>query len=281
MELVGRIQDVQTPARFFYFKESLGAYAVTYPLAILVMLGMIGDDEAKKFLKKYLAWALIIFIGLSIPADKKIRYILPAAPALALMCSYLFVVTQEQRFYYFLRRVFIACCFIFPTLCLAGVLFIHKRYAELNIYFYDAMYSLIILQIAMFFVRRKEIAILFMAVVAFFGVLIFVVEPIDLSLNQTQGFVQQLETLRVKKHAKLVFYHEGSDGWVIKYLVNMPNEEQPYFIDNMAELTKTTMPEFIVVTEENFQAIPHHAALHIIAHGKIGRVPVIVFSENL
>ena len=55
------------------------------------------QGKDRDLLKKCLGWAFVVLIGLSLPADKKIRYILPVAPALALICGYLFFTTAEKE----------------------------------------------------------------------------------------------------------------------------------------------------------------------------------------
>lgn len=92
MEVASRLHDVKTLPYTFYFTECLGAYAITYPLVILVLVGSftLPSSPQRKLLFKCIAWVAVILLGLSIPVDKKMRYVLAIAPALALICAFLY-----------------------------------------------------------------------------------------------------------------------------------------------------------------------------------------------
>lgn len=220
MEVLGRLQGVAPPV-YFYWLEGLSAYAVTYPLAILVFLmAAWRRDEQFKVIKILAAWGFILLIGLSVPADKKMRYILPMAPALALICAHIF-----RRKNMFRTIVFVS------------------------------------------------------AVTAWVLTYILIVEPANLRANLTRDFVQRIEALRELHHARLVFYHEGPDGLVIKYLVSMPKEEDPIFITDFQQLNHIKQPVFVITQEDNLRVIPPRS-LHIIARGKVGHDAVLVFSKG-
>lgn len=278
MEILGRMQAYQTPPYYFYFLESWGAYAVTYPLAIAVLIGAMLAPKTPygRFLQVLLGWVLVILIGLSIPADKKVRYILAIAPPLALLCSYLWVVVPSTRYFMGLQRIFMGICAVFPLLGLIALSVLHTHHVALS---YTALtISLLILQSAMVIARQKDI-IFALAVVTFLWMNLSVIEVINQNLNQTHRFVEHIEALRQQAHAKLVFYAEEKDGLVIKYLVNMPVAARPEFMMN----TTFTSHIFFVTKAENFAALPLsvRSSLHIIAKGNIGHDPVIVFNKNV
>lgn len=283
MEVLGRMQDVRTPPVSFYFKESMGAYAVTYPLAILIFLSMfhqLNTEPKTRLLLKLFGWALVVLIGMSIPSDKKIRYILPFAPALALICGYLFVAAREQKYLAILQSMFFWFCFYFPLLCIMAVFLVQHRVPDLMITYRYVLGLLVVAQVAIFCLRRYPLSVFAVAVLVFLTCIVCVVEPVNLLLNHTRDFVVQVEKMRAGQHADLAFFHEGEDGLVIKYLVNMPEEKQPFFIKNTDELTQLKTPLFVISTEENAELIPRGFPLTVIAHGKIGRESVVVFSKN-
>lgn len=270
MEIAGRMEANRTPPFYFYFVESFGAYAITYPLAILVVLGTLLRN---RFLLILTGWVLIIMLGLSIPADKKIRYILSISPALALICSYLFIGTQKG-FLNGLQKSFILLCWIFPLLCLGFLAVLYQK--QVNLHYGMLTFVFIILQLFMVTARKKE-TIFFLAVFSFFVANVFMIEKINLVSNQTEKFVQQIENLRIKQHAKLAFYQEGRDGLAIKYLINMQREEDPLFINKIQDIPPE--PVFLVASEENYAALTeaNKQLSHVIAAGKIGHDKVIVF----
>jgi hypothetical protein len=111
---------------------------------------------------------------------------------------------------------------------------------------------------------------------------IFIVDPINLALNRTHDFVQQVESMRQKEHAALVFYHENPDGMPIKYIVNMSREEKPFFIENTTALAKWNRPAYFVTDEEYFSQLPNVLLrqIEIKNTGKVGHDRVVVFIKK-
>jgi len=283
MEVLGRMQNVRTPPFYFYFKEAFGAYAISYPLAILMLISMARQSwttQKSHLLIKLLGWALVVLIGLSIPADKKIRYILPMTPALALICGYLFFAAREQIYLTIIRSMFVWFCFYFPMLCLVALLLVQHRFPEIGLCYKCWIVYLFAVQVVMFFVLRRAMLVFMLAVLVFMTTDIGVVEPINLYLNRTRSFVVEVENLRHSQGAQLVIYHEHMDGLAIKYLINMPQEEKPIFAKNAEELAKITNPVFVVSSVDNANQIPRGISLSVVAHGKVGRESVVVFSKN-
>lgn len=278
-EVLGRMQDLKTPPFYFYFVDSLGSYAITYPLAILILIGMLPSLK-NDLIKKLTGWILVIMIGLSIPGDKKVRYILPIAPALALICGYLFIATSEKKYFYFLQRGLVWFCCFFPSLCLGVSFYIYHKHPNLIFYFYPAVTFLFIMQLGAFFLIKQSLRVLMIAALAFVGSYILIVEPINIDINKSREFVRTAEEMRQDQHAKLAFYQEEKDGWVIKYLINMSQEENPLFITNLKELTEFKDPAFFITVKEKFNHIenPHLFQVHL--NGKIGRKDIIVFSKK-
>ena len=284
LQAFGRMNDGKALPWSFYWLESFGAYAIAYPLAILVLLGVKNaEPQDKKLLQNLLGWALIIVLGLSIPSDKKIRYILPFAPALALICGYLVTVTREKKYLHHLWNAFNYFCMIFPFLCVVALIVVRKKHPELNLDHTSLVSFFILMEIVLcvlhWQVKHKELVALFIASFTFVMGYIFIAEPINLQLNKTRDFVLGVEALRLQQHAQLVFYHEGTDGLVIKYLVNTPTDVQPVFVNDVDALSKLNEPVFVVSTEENFQQMPKEMinTAHVVTRGRLGREIFVVF----
>lgn len=276
MEVFGRMQEMRTPSHTFYFVESIGAYAVTYPLCVLMLPALLPRLSELKFIRSLLGWVLIILLGLSLPADKKVRYILPVAPALSLIAAYLFVM-QSPRFYLrSVKFVFGLLYRFFPLLGLCGVWFLALRHIEVN---YSALvFVLVIAQLLMLFFWRREWTF-FLAVLSFVVFYVLVVEEIDLQSNKTRDFVQSVEDLRFTQHAKLVFFAEGTDGVVIKYMADMPREDMPLFISDVKKIPQNS---FVLISSEKYQAMNEkdRANLQVIQQGKIGHEEFLI-SRNV
>ena len=124
MEILGRMDNHFLP-RYFYFTNSLVSYALAYPLAWLVLGGTVyyaytrrDNSHYKKLLLQLFGWMMVIMIGMSIPDDKKVRYILPMLPAIALIAAYPFVAPPSQPYFTFLRHFLRRLLQVFPLLLL-------------------------------------------------------------------------------------------------------------------------------------------------------------------
>lgn len=291
-EVFGRMEPINTPPWYFYFTNCVGNYFVTYPL-MLIMLLRLGPQLVKtnlprdfKFLQKLLGWILVILIGLSIPADKKFRYILPCVPALALFCAYLFAVPREQRHLMaLLQRFFYWINFFIPMVGIIITYVISRKNFILQYYLLNGV--LVALQVGIILYhelsRRRDLLVFLSALVAFILVEVLVVEPVNLQLNRTQDFVMLVENNRHQQNAQLIFYRTQRDGLAIKYLIDMPKEENPLFITDALQLAKLTYPLFFIATASEAQQISPALlpSLHRVYRGNIGHNEVVVFSKNV
>lgn len=287
MQVVGRLQEARRLPWEFYFVQSFAVYAIVYPIAILMSLGILRIKTPDRiFLLKLLGWAFIILLGLSIPTNKKIRYILPMAPALALLCGYLFAVRHENKYYYLLQKIVYSFFIYFPTLSLIALQIIRLRYPEFVLNYIAISCFFVIAQVVLFIIHykiyHKEITTLIMTSIIFMSTYIWIVEPVNLQLNKTHAFVQNIEMMRQDASARLAFYHEGKDGLVIKYMANMTKDEQPLFVLNANELLTFKQAIFFIATNDNFAKIPFDFRNHlkIVSYGKIGREPFLVFTNK-
>lgn len=286
MQVLGRMQGAKPLPFYFYWIEAIGAYALAYPIAILVLLGFAKvANKERQFLLKLLGWALVILLGMSIPTDKKVRYILPFAPALALICGYLFI-NHRKKYFHFLQQIFYGLFLIFPFLCLLLLFFVHKKHPEFNLT-YTVLPSFFVLMqminlLVQWFVKEKKILTLFIASISFVIGFAYIIEPINLQLNQTRQFVLQAEELRTQQKALLVFYHEGTDGLAIKYMANLPQDTQPIFLNDADEIMKFGPTAFFVASEENYHNLPANvlSSLHIVLQGNLGREPFVVLIKR-
>src|SRR3990167_1474242 len=279
MQVFGRLQENRTPPWYFYFVENIGAYAITYPLCIFILLGIFLQlcqrklSPDLKFLQILLGWILIILTGLSMAADKKIRYVLSISPPLALFCSYLLITSHPSTYFIWLRKLFYFICGLFPLIGLAVLALLYHHQIDLN--YVVLTISFIMLQSVMLLLRNRHATFL-LALITFVFSYIAIVEPINFNTNKTAQFVQNIENLRKINRAQLIFYREGPDGLAIKYLADMPQEDDPIFITDINAALKKA---FIITSTENVSSLPLNS-LHIIAHGKIGHDTVIVFSKT-
>lgn len=296
------------PAFYYYFFSGIFAFAITMPLSMLVLIGLYSaqpnsaNTSQKILIRKLIAWVLIILIGLSIPGDKKMRYILAISPALALISAYLFILPKEKKYLTYLYKVVYQLCFYAPSLGLLislGIMwFCQWKLIPLKINLLVIATGFVGLQLSNFLIAARtkvkvnnestgmaanEFFMVLIAALSFVMLSVFCLEPLNLTINRTRDFVRQVEQLRYEQHAQLAFYQEGPDGLPIKYLINSPSNDIPWFISDANALSAVKTKVFIIAGVDEFSQIPQPIAkqMQIIAHDIIGRKPVVVFTQRV
>lgn len=286
-EVLSRMQDARSMPVYYYFVESFGAYFLSYA-TVVVMLFVLGaklfNGEPQrdfKLLQKLLGWMLVVIIGLSIPADKKIRYILPMAPAAALFCAYIFAIPRSQTALNRLRSVVYWISYFIPAICLAALIYGYKKHFQLHYVLLASLFVAMQISVVLyhFLSRRRDLLVFLTATVSFVCAYLGVVEPINVQMNMTRDFVYLVENARHQQNAQLVFYHEDPDGLAIKYLADMSKEDAVSFIKEPVLLMKYKTPAFFIATVQNFQLLPQkmQRSVHVLFRGKIGHVDTVVF----
>jgi 4-amino-4-deoxy-L-arabinose transferase-like glycosyltransferase len=284
MQVYGRLGKLAPVPWYFYFYESLGAYALTYPLAILVLLGLRQKAVANDLrpLLKFAGWAAVVIIGLTIPSGKKIRYILAAAPALSLLAAYIFI-APRQVYFLILRRVVLGIFICLPLACFLALIFLLRHNPQNNFLellpYGKLLFAFGGLFVLSFLYRKQTEIASAIAASAFMLAYIAVAEPVNLELNKTHAFVAQVEAARLQQHAVLVFYQQSRDTLPIKYLINMNHEEEPLFFSTPEDIAHQQQPVYFIITPQFAAALPKDTAskLKEIYAGQLGHDKVSVF----
>src|SRR5262249_10836431 len=148
-----------------------------------------------RLLWKLVAWVLVILIGMSIPGDKKIRYILPMAPALALLTAYPFLKTSADYFKGF-RRFVLSILLYLPALFMLGIEVVYF-YAEGHALDFQINYlaivallislQLISLWLGYSYIKQPQTQAFYIILIAAFSFVltyIIVIEPIELFIER-------------------------------------------------------------------------------------------------
>lgn len=289
MEVIGRIDNPYLPF-YFYFTDSFGSDALAYPLMWLVIPGVIYYaistrtlTAEMKLLLLLFGWVLVILLGMSIPDDKKVRYILPMLPAAALIAAYPFVAGNPQRYFVWLRKGLTFIFLFFPMIFLILILFIQTKLIQqgiaidLNLKLLISV--LVLLQITSLIWMRN---VLLFAALSFVCTYLAVIEPVQIYFDQSRDFVVRMEIERLAAHAALVFYRESPDGTPIKYIVNMTSDELPVFIETETQLQQYQGNAFFVTSQAYFEELPKPISnqFQVIAVNKLGHIPIIVFRRK-
>lgn len=300
MQVVGRFAKKAVPA-YFYAVHSFGDYATSFPLACLVLVGSLyyayfakRPVAESRFLLLLFGWAAVIMIGMSVPGDKKSRYVLPMAPALALIAAYLFVAPEKEKFFCILRKGCMAILFYVPGLLFLGeALFYYWASVHLDggpIGLSRILAILLVFQGGNFLIgrrfvcandMRRTLAMMGMALFSVMWTWTTTIEPLVSHFDHAHEFVSAIETKRKQAHAQLAFYQQGGDGWPIKYMAQVSYATRPFFVQDQNALLGFSRPVFFVSEERHFYALPsiHPPKFSVVARGRIGHVKVIVFAN--
>jgi hypothetical protein len=296
MQVFGRLESASLP-RYFYFTDSFGSYALAYPVAILVLSGLVfrwvktrDITTEMRFMLLLASWMAIILFGMSVPADKKVRYVLPMLPACALIAAS-FYTMQEQWLVWF-KKILLMIFLILPALFFAAVWWIQYtnelKSLSLPVHFILCLviFALTqILQVVVLVKTSKQDFSMHMLGIAAASFVIFylgVKEPIQLHIDRARDTVQEIERLRMRDHAKLVFYREGRDSLPIKYIINMPEADQAEFVYSLDEL-RSRKDSVYVVTSTSYAddiAIGLPKEYQQIMTAKLAHVDIVVYTRR-
>jgi 4-amino-4-deoxy-L-arabinose transferase-like glycosyltransferase len=292
MQVAGRLEDAYLPA-YFYLTESFGAYAITYPLVVFALVGVMAANKHEpsaelKLVKQLIGWVLIIIIGLSIPAIKKPRYILAMAPALSMICAYILLMQHRTRYLAYLQKALKLLLVFFPCLAFCMLMIAYTAMLTSKTYLPIPFFTLGLLCIAAQIVNallwmkqdRTQLLILSVAACIFVVSYLEVVELVNEFTNQTRQFVTSVESARHAEHAKLIIYKENPDGLPIKYLVNTARTDEPLFINTPEALIACNEKAWVLITQEHSNEFTGLLKrFKFIRFGYIGRIPVTIMTK--
>lgn len=178
----------------YYCLYSLSWYALSYPVAIIVLLGSLPKlfilqyDKRIKLLQCLAVWMIIVLVVFSLQPYKNIGSVLPLVPACALIAGYLFIDEEQVIWLAALRRVFAFLLFVMPFIAAASCLIakniakhrLHENFHAQYIYLLIILALLQLVAIIYGLARhssRKESMGLLVATLSFMAVFILVAEP--------------------------------------------------------------------------------------------------------
>lgn len=299
MQAFGRLHDTHLPF-YYYAVHALDDYAISLPFALAVIVGVAYYRLRLKIhspdlilLLKFVGWVAVVVIGMSIPGDKKIRYVLPVAPALALLAAYPFVAYYRDRYFVMLHAAFLYFFASLPLLFFVALYVMPYAYPGVTDTLkldYGWLKSLLMLMfsISLTAVLRlkhkaawRDTVVLLISLVSFVLVYINVVEVVQYYHDRTRETVELVEAKRLAANATLVFYDLHPDGLPIKYLINTSEEVKPSFLDQPDQLAALSMPAVIVMRQTTYAALPLLLLnrFSVIAMDRLGHVPVVIITN--
>ncbi len=305
--LAGRVVSAQVSGRMlnpkvgycFYWYRGLSSLALAYPLAGLVVIAQFRrvlrqKSDNHKFMSYLVVWGLIILVGMSLPADKKMRYVLPIAPAVSLIASYLVINPSLEGALLRARNAFFGVCSLSPLLggiAAIGILWLGRYFGfTANVHFAVAAAILGGLSVTAGPAKRRltndlnrDMATMAIAVAAFITIYVGIAQPINLALETTRPFVARVKLLQEDRPGDIVFYRIGPDGEDIKFMVNYDKPLKPAFLISPEELLDSRQYSYFITRDRDFDGLPDDVKSCTKVHikGKIGHRACTVFTiEN-
>ncbi len=255
MEVVGRF-GVRDPLSVYWF-NSFGNYFYGYLLAAPVAVVGLWQrrwipDPFRPLLLAALLWMLVILVGMSVPATKKARYLLPMAPALALVASAPLLAVPGAAWRR-LQRGISGLLRLLPLVGMAAVgalaLRPPERLPELEL-------NLGVLGGALAFLSWRAVRPgggeglrpYLLATLAVYAINLLLLEPFEWRRQRSAPFVQRVEEARRAAHAGLGFYRLGADGAAVVYLANADTGDRPRFFRTWPEGAALRQPLMLVAS---------------------------------
>ncbi len=296
-QMIGR-QYGEGEAVTYYWGRCFTSYALAYPLAIAVVacrrkdiLRRASADDT--LLGSLAVWALIVLTALSIPAAKKMRYVLPIVPALALIASHLVVEASPKGMLSGIKRWFLIFCRSLPACAAVAVLavFLFARRIEPSwrAHYFSTLATLVLLAVLAAAWRRKgpnrpgsDLVTPAIAVAAFVTLHVGIIDPIYYRTETTRPFVRQVEALYEENPGTLVFFQVGSDAEGIKFMVNLSKPLVPRFLDSFDELRELPGTPYVLMKEQVFRSMPADDAKQMrwLGRGKIGHRDFVILAMD-
>ncbi len=283
---------------FFYWYRCLFSCAPCYLLAILVVVASFKnivrrENKSYKLMGYLVSWILIVLIGLSFPAAKKARYILPVVPALSLVAAYLLINPSIKGVLFETRKTVLSICSFLPLLAsivTVGIFSFGKYFGlDVDVHYLIALVLLISLIIITGIVKRRlkghpnqDVVLAAVGVAAFIIVNIGIAEPVSLAIECTRPFVEKMKSLQKERLGEIVFYQIGPDGEDIKFMANYDRPIKPVFIKSAEDLLRQSPQIYFIALQEEFDDLPKEIAqeMQVQFYGKIGHKDCMVFSRK-
>ena len=261
MQVIGRLDgSAGSSDALYYFRSSLGNYALAFPLAlpVLALFWQQRREPAFRLVAGCALAGLVVMLGLSVPQAKKARYIIAVAPLAAVIAGYPFMIAGS-RLAQVLRGLLRLLWLSLPALLLSGLWFAWKRYPqELAALGWHLPVCVVVLAAllatgALRWRRSAELALL--AALALWASFILVFEPVEHRLYDSQAFSRELARHLDTQPAPLVLYGMGPDARAIKLMVNLDRDLQPLFLDSPEQLAAQSGPFYLMIQARDAQRI--------------------------
>lgn len=293
MQGLSRLQKIGHYPFYYYWQTIWINYSLAAPLALCVMLVKWKvcckktEDADARFLRCLIFWFLIVILGLSLPSGKKLRYLLPIVPSLALLAAWMFLDNRSWflaqcrslclkiswYFPYFLLLVLIVGKGILgkmglhPALPYASVAFVWVGLLLSSRYLYPRMSSK----------TQRYLLQLSVGVMAFYVAYLGVAQPLHVYSNQTRPFAEAVK--EANQHSlPLAFYQIGPDGEDVKLMLLLGSSAHPEFIQTPSALRSLQKGQLLILKPSVYEMWSKQDKMQflLVYRGKIGHQPALI-----
>ena len=295
-QVTGRISGNAKHWMGYYFTESFGRYALSYPFAVFIIVVLYkkiftSKNGEYKLLASLVIWMMVVLVGMSVPSARKIRYVLPIIPAVALVGSYLFIYPFQKNVLSGVERTFIGLCSWFPlgvvVFSLAAWMFSEKIESLFGANYLISVILAFLLAIISWVLNirlknddKKDFALLIVGTITFIIVMICIIEPVDYYHSSTNPFASKIKILQSQEPGQVVFYKIGADSEAIKFMANYDMPLKPRFINNPEDMLDFNFPVYFIAMKGDYETVPKNITTHIrlLDFGKIGHDECAIFT---
>ncbi|MBN1766078.1 MAG: hypothetical protein JW860_12525 [Sedimentisphaerales bacterium] len=297
MQVVGRIHTYSNNY-FYYLVKGFSAYAVSFPLAVVVLIFQFKnifnrENEKYKLLGHMALWMGIILLGLSIPGTKKTRYLLPIVPALSLLAAYMFVHSDAKGILAGVRNIFLGGCHKLPLVAVGAAVLLcipNPYFTSIPLWpGFVGVALLVCLVVISFKMNRKDrenpyknLAVITIAVLSFMVFNIWTIGPLIYTSERSRPFVEKVESLLRSRPGSLAFYQMGPNLEDIKFMANVNASITPIFLENEEDLRRQSTTTCFIAGQTVFENLPQAITREMQVHGvgNIGHRKCVIFSRK-
>jgi len=287
MQVTHRMSKGKPP--WYYFTNAAGSFALTYPVALGVII-----LYAAVFRKKLLmpgplrtfadcaAYLLVVVLGFSIPGTKHLRYVTPMIPAAALLAAHLIWNPHRIALLRKTRKLFFLLAAVCPWLAVpvflgAQVVLMHpavmkKIGAVIRLPLLPGTIILVLLCLLVVFSKRfgryRRLALLAAVAGLVTFARIMIIEPVEAWTLSSREFTLRCEKIRGDQ--PISFFALGPDGDENKYMINIRRSRAfvPRYV-NDDDLDELPPDSLVVARMDKWKR--GAGEWTILARGRIGR----------
>jgi 4-amino-4-deoxy-L-arabinose transferase-like glycosyltransferase len=295
MQVTGRLADPRNHDYYYYLTTGPAKYALALPLALAVAAicaRPIWREGRREYvlMRLLVVWLLVVLVGFSVVTEKKIRYILPAVPPMALLAGWLFAEPVQQIILMRVRQTVAFCCKLLPLVAalygVAGLVLGWSSSESANYAAVATFGGMMTAGVLLHSRTKDESARETVSVAA--GALtmallvVCVTERVAYLDERSRPFVERVESFEKAGPESVVFYAMDSDKEALRLLVNYERPIRPDFVKAAEGIEAVQGPAYIIARESDMEKVPlvAKAGLAVLYRGRFDAEDCVVLLKQ-